>query len=292
MTTVGRRTTTYGAWRTRTFSCEGPGPTVVLLHGFADSAETWMGVLRRLAAAGVSAVAVDLPGFGESADLLPGDVLPQLDRFVADVVEAHRRPAGVVLVGNSLGALAALRAAGQGVAVAGVVTLAEPASGDSWLIRRFRSRRGPLVVRVLSVRIPFPSAVSAKALTLAASLALGRDARRHDPDAARRLGDYLGRRRGGAAWALRTSRALALESVDCYRFDEVTCPVLVVHGARDRVIPVNAARTVHAAIPHSELLVEPRWGHCPQLEDPAGVTGLLQAFLDDLAAPSVRRVGS
>ncbi|WP_183094454.1 alpha/beta fold hydrolase [Nocardioides stalactiti] len=283
MTTVTRRRARYGDRGTRSVTCDGVGPTVVLLHGFADSADTWNGVVDRLAAAGVPAVAVDLPGFGEADDLEAGDVLPQLDEFVAWVVESHRHPHGVVLVGNSLGALASLRAACQGVPVLGVVTLAEPACGDSWLIRRFRRRRPSLLVQALGTRLPLPSAVSSALTTAAAGLALGPAARRQDPAAARRLGDYLARR-GGTAWAVRTSRALALETEDCYRFAEVTCPVLVVHGARDWVIPVNAAKKVHASIPHSRMLVEPRWGHCPQIQDPAGVTGLIRGFLHDIAA--------
>jgi len=54
-------------------SCEGfaPGdhPTVVLLHGAAFRAQTWVetGTLAALCRAGIRSRAVDLPGFGESA---------------------------------------------------------------------------------------------------------------------------------------------------------------------------------------------------------------------------------
>ncbi|HET7691231.1 MAG TPA: alpha/beta fold hydrolase, partial [Nocardioidaceae bacterium] len=86
---------TYAGYRTRVLTTSGGGPTVVLLHGFGDSADTWSGVLARLAQAGRSAVAVDLPGFGEADDLADGAILPQLDRFVAALADAHGNGVGV-----------------------------------------------------------------------------------------------------------------------------------------------------------------------------------------------------
>lgn len=56
----------YAGVGTRTLTVTGRGTPVVLLHGFADSADTWRGVLTRLEAAGRPAVAVDLPGFGQA----------------------------------------------------------------------------------------------------------------------------------------------------------------------------------------------------------------------------------
>src|SRR6478672_13931459 len=90
--------------RTRALELEGDGPPVLLLHGYADSADTWRAVLDRLARAGRRALAVDLPGFGACPALPPGPVLPQLDAFAADAV-AHLSAEGdgaeVVVAGNS-----------------------------------------------------------------------------------------------------------------------------------------------------------------------------------------------
>ena len=58
------------------------GTTVLLLHGARFTSETWreLGTLERLADAGLRAVAVDLPGFGESPalPLEPSEVLAQV----------------------------------------------------------------------------------------------------------------------------------------------------------------------------------------------------------------------
>ncbi len=61
----------------------GRGPTVLLLHGARFSAQTWreLGTLELLAREGYRALAVDLPGFGESE---ASEAPP--DRFLASVL--------------------------------------------------------------------------------------------------------------------------------------------------------------------------------------------------------------
>jgi pimeloyl-ACP methyl ester carboxylesterase len=84
---------------------------------------------------------------------------------------------------------------------------------------------------------------------------------------------------GGRLWAVRSARRLAHE-LEHDHLTRMSCPVIVVHGARDRVIPVTAGEALHRAIPGSAFVVGKTWGHCPQLDDPAGLALLLL----DLAA--------
>lgn len=76
----------------------GQEPAVVLLHGQVFRAETWrkLGTLHALAAAGFHAVAIDLPGFGESA---PGACDPTEFLAAAFAVFEAERP---VLVSPSM----------------------------------------------------------------------------------------------------------------------------------------------------------------------------------------------
>src|SRR3954452_3217436 len=100
---------TLAGFETRALELEGNGPPLLLLHGFADSADTWRRVLDRLGRREQRALALDLPGFA-AASPLPRDrgVLEQLDAFTAAAIE-HLGDEPVVLAGNSLGGVLALR---------------------------------------------------------------------------------------------------------------------------------------------------------------------------------------
>jgi pimeloyl-ACP methyl ester carboxylesterase len=93
-------------------------PTVVLVHGAWHGAWCWEPILGRLHAAGVPALAVDLPGHG--ADRGPfGDLHGDADR-VRQVLDAIDPP--VLLVGHSYGG-AVITEAGDHPAVAHLVYL-------------------------------------------------------------------------------------------------------------------------------------------------------------------------
>src|SRR5205823_12442045 len=75
-----------GGFSTRALELEGDGPPLLLLHGFADSADTWRRTLDRLGRADRHALALDMPGFGAADRLARGAVLPQLDAFARAAV--------------------------------------------------------------------------------------------------------------------------------------------------------------------------------------------------------------
>ena len=52
------------------------------------------------------------------------------------------------------------------------------------------------------------------------------------------------------------------------RIGAVTCPVLLIHGTEDRLVPVAAARAAARANPAWSLREFPGVGHVPQLEVP------------------------
>lgn len=66
-------------------------------------------------------------------------------------------------------------------------------------------------------------------------------------------------------------------------FAGVTAPILVVHGARDRNAPLGGAHDWAARLPGARLVVAPRAGHAPWIEDPE----ILPAIAAFLAEPTV-----
>lgn len=87
-------------------------PPLLLLHGGGQTRHSWSGTARRLAQEGWHAISLDLRGHGES-DWSP-DGAYDLEDFVRDLVEAARAlPRRPVVVGASLGGMAALCAEGE-----------------------------------------------------------------------------------------------------------------------------------------------------------------------------------
>ena len=61
--------------------------------------------------------------------------------------------------------------------------------------------------------------------------------------------------------------------------NSIRCPVLMLHGTLDRLIPVAAARMVARAHPGWSLIVLPGVGHVPQLEVPQECAAEIRGWL-------------
>ena len=85
---------------------EGTGPLVILVHGFPESWYSWRHQLKPIAAAGFTACAIDVRGYGGSDK--PHDVSAYaLERIVGDLVglaDALQPGAPAILIGHDWGA--------------------------------------------------------------------------------------------------------------------------------------------------------------------------------------------
>jgi pimeloyl-ACP methyl ester carboxylesterase len=256
-----------------------PKTPLVLLHGWSDSADTWRPLLAELGRRGRGALALDMPGFGQ-ADRLDREeeVLPQLDRFVAAAVarEAERAGAPVVVAGNSLGGLAAMRAAeNPDLPVAGVVPIA-PAGLDmaGW----FPIVEGaPLIRFVLRAPVPLPEAILREAVGRTyRTLAFARPAE-VDPSVISSFTRHV-RTKRDVVRVLATGRRLLGEIRQPFQLHRVACPLLLVWGDQDRMVFASGADRVLREVPHARLEVIERCGHCPQVEATERVADLLDSF--------------
>lgn len=263
---------------TRALELEGSGPPMLLLHGFADSADTWRRTLDRLARRGQRALALDMPGFGAAGRLGPGPVLPQLDAFAVAAAEQLRDESGEppLVVGNSLGGCVALRLGERDdLELAGIVPVA-PAGLDhpAWF-RIIES--APLVRALLVSPLPLPERVVRGAVGAAyrqLAFARPRDA---DHDVVSAFTGHHRDRRAVARY-LETGRRLMPELQLPFRLDEVRCPVLLVWGENDRMVPSRGSRHVIEALPDTTYELIERCGHCPQIEEPDRFVDVLLEF--------------
>jgi valacyclovir hydrolase len=66
----------------------------------------------------------------------------------------------------------------------------------------------------------------------------------------------------------------------------ITCPTLVMHGSRDRIVSVDYAHTLHAHIPHSQLLLF-NAGHSAHLKYKKEYTEAVMRFFESPATFTV-----
>jgi pimeloyl-ACP methyl ester carboxylesterase len=263
---------------TRALEVDGGGPGIVLLHGWSDSADIWRPLLAQLGARGRRAIAVDLPGFGEATRLHDGAVLPQLDAFALDLVESWANKEPVVVAGTSLGGCIALRLAEHpgNVRLAGVV----PVSPDGLELPSWFDpiEEDPIVRKLLSIPVPVPGVLVRRAR----SSAYRQISYQHPSDTQRAVVDAFsrdGETRADLAMLLGSGRRLAPELSNApFDLVGIRCPVLLVWGAHDRMLPHTDARIALDSLPTTHVELIEGAGHHPQLEATARLLELLLPF--------------
>jgi pimeloyl-ACP methyl ester carboxylesterase len=265
---------------TRALELEGDGPGVLLLHGWGDSADTWRPLLALLGERDRRALAVDLPGYGAANELGDGPVLPQLDAFVAELAAAWGGP--VVICGNSLGGLLALRAATAGLpGLAGIVPVA-PAGLE--MPRWFDViERDPVVRRLLALPLPVPAPVTAPLVgAVYRRLAFSSPGAADAALVASFAGHHPGR--AGVARLLASGRRLLPElQAPPAGLASIGCPVRLVWGTRDRMVPHSGAAVLADVLPRAEVVLLDGVGHCPQLEATDQLAELVLGFPGQVA---------
>ncbi len=268
------------------------GPLIVGLHGLGGSHLNWSAIAPGLSRH-ARLVALDLVGHG----------LTPTGSRTADV-EGHRRlvsgflrassggstPRPAILMGNSMGGLvAALQAVEEPDTVAGLILIdpalptarlglvhprvvanflvcAVPGVGESYLTgRRRRTTAEQTVRRVLGVCCVDASRVPDGVVE--AHIELTERLDRAQADAA-----YLRSARSLASMMARPGETMG-------KLQQVGQPTLLLHGARDVLVPIGAARRMHSAHPDWRLEVAPDIGHVPMLEAPGWTLDAIVGWL-------------
>ena len=265
----------------------GNGTPIVAVHGLGGAHLNWMPPAPGLTRNG-HLIAPDLPGFGYTPPRSSYSVSSHV-RAVIELLESVGGPA--VLLGNSLGGLIVIKVAADRPDLVDRLVLVAPAAPPRWddeRIDREVAKRlllqgipaiGPAAVnRYWRATSPanqmrdtlavvcahperIPRAVVEPSLQLAAT-------RRRQPwaidalvQSGRSAGAMIARRR-------RMGRMVA----------GITCPTLIIQGARDRVMPASAIEWLARERPDWDHVVMEDSGHCPQIEAPDEFVAIYDAW--------------
>ncbi len=279
----------FAGYETRVLELEGDGVPLVLIHGYADSADTWRQVLHRLSRSGRRTVAVDLPGFASAAALGRGPILPQLDAFASQVLAyaADHRRTPVVAVGNSLGGCLSLRAAERHPErLAGVVAVAPAGLQMNPLLGLVE--RDPLLRSLLALPTPVPAPVLRAAVARIYRVIAFASPGSADAALVASFTQHHGSRAAVARY-LDIAHRLIPELRSPFQLERIHCPVLVVWGDRDRLLYHQGAQRIIDGVEGARLELLPGVGHCPQVEVPERLTELVVEFADGLPAAARAR---
>lgn len=240
---------------------------LVLIHGYPFDHTMWFGVIAALGS-GVRTIAPDLPGFGRNVP--PPATDPSLERM-AEAILAQLKNDGIeraVFAGMSMGGYIALALAEMasdkvaGLALVNSQTFAdtdEARTGRRERIKKVRAEGAASAARAL-----IPQLFAAKHTD-------NPDFQRFALEGAEKAGV------DGITWAL---EAMARRPDRSKILADAKYPVLVVHSAEDRLIPIEKARQMAGLNEKTHFVVAKNAGHAAAMEAPDDVASALRKFLE------------
>jgi pimeloyl-ACP methyl ester carboxylesterase len=224
------------------------GTPLVLIHGLGSSAETWAALMLLLSKEYL-VYAPDLPGFGRTPLAQEGTNIRThvlyLERFL-DVLGYPR----VILVGNSLGGWIATRFAVEYPERVERLYLLNSAGlrrenlHSPYVEDRVAAKRS--LEHTLGFSLPVPTFVLDALIRNSQTPAYAGFIRGYDPR----------------------------EELDTVLMD-VQAPATIIWGEHDNLLPLICAHDFHKGIPDSELVLLPRVGHMPQIQNPLKVAHVI-----------------
>ena len=237
----------------------------VLLHGWGFHSAIWKDLVASAGRAREVRL-LDLPGHGSAA----ARPFPALDA-IADEIAASMPPRALA-VGWSLGGLVAQRLARRHPGrIAGLALIA---STPCFVARAGWPHGVPattLDAFANDLRTDAQATLTRFVNLNAAGGDAGREAAR---SATRRLAEQPGASREALDAGLELLRAADLRD----EVASIASPALVIHGTRDRIVPVGAGRWLARTLPDARLVELPAAAHLPFVSHPREVRAALEAF--------------
>jgi 3-oxoadipate enol-lactonase len=245
----------------------GSGPVLLLLHGIGSNSRAFRHQLAELSDAW-TVVAWDAPGYGRSDDPLePFSLADLADRAVGVLDELEAEQAHVL--GVSMGGVIAQLVYHRHPLRVRSLILADTNTGGGGLPEPERSAR-------VQGRLEALERLGPRGMAEARAPVLLR------PDAPADLRAEVTEIMAEVRPAGYRAAAIALGQTDLTSLlGAIAVPTLVVHGAQDRVVPVETARMLANSIAGAQLVVIPEAGHVANQEQPELFNAAVRQFLAD-----------
>lgn len=229
---------------------------MIFLHGWGLHRGVWDDTLAALNR--TDALAIDLPGYGHSAALAEDYTLPALAAAMLRALPAE--PA--TLVGWSLGGMVAMQLAlDHPERVARLVLVGSSpqfVADDTW----------PHAMAAATLEDFAEQLLADHAGTIRRFLALQALGSEHGRDTLARLKAELAAAPPPDPRALAGGLRILRDATLLAQLAELAMPVTVIHGERDTLVPLAAARATVERLPRGELRVIAGAGHAPFLSHP------------------------
>jgi pimeloyl-ACP methyl ester carboxylesterase len=253
----------------------GEGEPILFVHGLAGCWQNWLENLPHFGRTH-RAIALDLPGFGESPMPSWQIDMPAYGRLIHDFCEKLGIERVAALVGNSMGGFVSTEAVIERPSRFDSLVLVS-AAGISFA--EAQGRRLEASISLFEAAVPFMAGPRRAWLhrPRGRQFAFGRVFQypnRVRPELLREQVEP-GLQSPGFADAIRAIGGYDTRA----RLVEIEVPTLVVWGLNDHVVPVEAAIGYNRLIAESRLELFERTGHVPQMERPARFNQLLDDFL-------------
>ena len=271
------------------------GPLLVLVHGLGGSLDSWASVAPSLSRL-TRVVAMDLPGFGRSPGSPRSVTLVANQALLHDfILQITGTPA--ILVGHSMGAtIATMQAVRHPETTAGLI-LIDPAL--PWQIEnQLRPRLASLAQALRAEHGPgrhqWVQSIE-QTLRDAVLAGYGQAAQFSARGAEQSLAGLRTRieDRRVSADMMAAARSLTLTVARRRQFEEmlqrVRVAVLMLHGDKDRFVPISAAEAAAAANPEWRFEIARNTGHWPHMESPEWTVKRIVDWLGSEGAEAVKR---
>jgi pimeloyl-ACP methyl ester carboxylesterase len=254
----------------------GEGDPIIFIHGIAGCWRNW---LENLPYFGRThrAIALDLPGFGDSPMPSWEISMANYGRLVHDFCERLGIDQVAALVGNSMGGFVSTEAVIEEPERFDRLVLISAAgiSFAEWEGRTFNATS-----RIVKAAIPFLSGDRRIYWTTprGRKLAFGRLFRNPNKLRPELLAEQVRPALQAPGFTDALTKIWGYDTRE--RLPEIEIPTMVVWGLNDQIVPVEGALGYHRLIPKSRLEIFERTGHLPMLERPQRFNPLLDQFIE------------